>query len=85
MGNVVDAQARDVVDVQARDVVDGQERGGPARRQPTTAAPARPRLARPRSRLEQMAPSHKAIGDAAVQAAIREAEALLVEVQALSI
>lgn len=36
-------------------------------------------------RLEQMAPRHKAIGDAAVQAAIRGAEVLLVEVQALSI
>lgn len=32
-----------------------------------------------------MAPSHKAVGDAAVQAAIAEAEALLAEVKALNL
>ncbi|EFN59842.1 hypothetical protein CHLNCDRAFT_49694 [Chlorella variabilis] len=36
-------------------------------------------------RLEQMAPSHRAVGDATVQAAIREAEALLLEVRALNV
>ena len=32
-----------------------------------------------------MAPSHRAVGDATVQAAIREAEALLLEVRALNV
>lgn len=32
-----------------------------------------------------MAPSHRTVGDASVQAAIREAEALLADVRALSV
>ena len=32
-----------------------------------------------------MAPAHRSVGDAAVQAAVREAEVLLAEVQALSL
>jgi hypothetical protein len=32
-----------------------------------------------------MAPAHRSVGDTAVQAAIREAETLLAEVQALSV
>lgn len=36
-------------------------------------------------RLDQMAPAHRSIGDASVQAAIQEAEALLSEVRTLSV
>lgn len=42
-------------------------------------------LSAARRRLEQMAPAHREVGDAAVQAAMREAESLLVEVYAFTV
>lgn len=48
----------------------------------TLAVPPLPLVGR---RLSQMAPAHKKVGDAQVQAAIREAEALLEDVRGLDI